>query len=155
MKRLFAYIEECFWWWPIDARLSGIWHWLRGHKLHWRYKPDLWIGCTGEIYCQDCPDTKDEAGEICGLVIWCRYKRTLGFIGQIICGIIGHPEFRHPKRAVKWAIEDGQRYAVPVNPDPDDAFDKDWVYLLDSYYCYRCGYDFKVTHEWPIRKTEG
>jgi hypothetical protein len=69
----------------IHARWEGLRHILKGHKVHWRDRGDIWSGCTGDIVC-----------ETCNLNIWCRHTYWLMWIMQQICGWQGHRELRHP-----------------------------------------------------------
>lgn len=108
----------------LEARCSGLSHLLRGHKLHWRDDVDLWLGCTGAIWCEGCPDTSDGKSS---LHIWTRSWDWIMWVAQIVCSILGHPEWRHPKR---WNGLD-----VPTGEDDD----LNMVDIEDEWYCYRCG----------------
>jgi hypothetical protein len=103
----------------IQARASGLWHLVRGHRLHWRDNVDLWTGCTGDIWCEQCPDTSDGVSD---LGIWCRHKRWLHWCASRVCGWLGHDELRHPTRSNDAGVQ---------------------VEIVDQWYCYRCVGDVK------------
>ena len=102
----------------IRARYTAIQHWRRGHNLRWRANMEIWVGCTGDIVCKDCPDNKGV-----GVILWCRYNRVLNKITQAVCGMLGHAERKHP-----------QRYSgCDANDSPV------MEYIIDEWYCFRCG----------------
>lgn len=107
----------CCFGYGLQARYDAMWHLLRGHKLRWRYQPNLWIGCTGDILCSKCPDTKDKTD----LVLWCRHNRWLNWLTQKLCALLGHPELRHPK------VWNG------VEPVEDNMVD-----IEHKWYCSKC-----------------
>ena len=107
----------------LGARRSGVWHWLRGHRLHWRDRIDLWTGCTGDIWCERCPDSSDGETDV---VIWSRQWRWMMKVGEMICSVVGHPGWKHPQR---W---NGQ------NEPNDDEVDPIMVDVLDEWFCARC-----------------
>ncbi len=106
----------------LDARRSGLWHWLRGHRLHWRNGFDLWMGGTGDIWCEACPDSSDGQTDV---VIWARHWSWMMWVGEMLCGALGHPGWKHPQ---KW---DGQAA-------PDEDRELHWIDVLDEWYCVRC-----------------
>ena len=67
-----------FYWYGFQARLSAIWHWVRGHDLRWNDGPIaewravglLMWRCEGDIACYDCPDSAGGS-----LAIWCRGRK--------------------------------------------------------------------------------
>ncbi len=103
----------------IGARWIAIGHQLRGHDVHWRQDIDLWLGMTGSIVCENCPDTKDH----CGLFIWSRDWVWMRWVAQKLCAWLGHPELRHP------------RYWIGTGDPLDDG---NMVEIEDKLYCYRC-----------------
>jgi hypothetical protein len=109
----------------IQARWEALGHLVRGHKLHWRYEPDLFGGCLGDIYCENCPDSSiGDDGEHCGIIFWCRSNAVWRWIAQAVCGHLGHPELRHP-----------QRWSGTMTPDDEHVM----VDVVEDWYCYRCG----------------
>lgn len=113
----------------LEARASGVWHWLRGHDLHWRGDcVDLWSGHTGCITCTACPDASlNDDGTHADLCIWSRHNTLLWWLTKRLCAWQGHRELRHPERS------------VPVGDDY--AYEP----ILDQWYCYRCMDDVDVT----------
>jgi hypothetical protein len=102
-------------WLPLMARISGLWHLVRLHRVHWRQAFDPWIGCTGDIAC-----------ETCDLLIWCRFAGWRLAIAQFVCGLLGHPGVSHPRQ-----LKPGGDYDNP----------KDWERLWDQPVCIRCSKD--------------
>lgn len=111
----------------LEARACGIWHLVRGHRLHWREHVDLWTGFTGAINCEACPDTRMEDGEHVGLAIWMRHWHWMMRVGQFVCGVLGHPGWKHPQQ---WS----------GLGDPCD--DANMVDVEGEWFCVRC-----VTHK--------
>jgi hypothetical protein len=109
-------------WLSLQAHSSAVWHWLRGHKVHFIGDLELWCGCWGDVWCEECPDTAIEDGKHVGLSIWCRHSWAIAWLGMKLCGLLGHPVFQHPKRY--------------------DA------YVEDEIYCYRCMFDSKLRKAW-------
>lgn len=102
----------------IGARWHALGHLVRGHDVRWRSRPDFWAGCTGDIICENCPDSSGS-----GIVFWCRHKRSLTWITQRICGGLGHSELRHP---TQWR----------------DGAD---VEIVTEWYCYRCAAEVRAS----------
>ena len=48
------------WYRPFAARLEGLWHKVKGHKVKWKAYPDK--DCNGDIICVTC-----------NKIIWCRW----------------------------------------------------------------------------------
>lgn len=107
----------------LQARIDALGHLFRGHKLHWRDSVELWIGVTGDIWCEECPDTPlGEDGRHVGCQFWIRQWSFLWWLAGKLCAALGHPGWRHPKR---WSR----------NGDPlDDGEMVD----ADGWYCIRC-----------------
>lgn len=118
----------CCFGYGIQARMDGLWHLVRGHNLHWRDSPEPWIGCFGSILCEECPDTNG-----CGLLIWTRHSQIINWITQRLCGLIGHPVFRHPQCLDETNTE---------------------VQIKDELYCQRCGGHSKINSEMFKRLEE-
>ncbi len=109
----------------VQARFDGLWHLLRGHRLHWRDDVDLWSGGTGDIWCEACPDSSD--GRPRDVVIWIRHWWSLMKAMRFVCGALGHPGWQHPQQ---W---DG--HGPPNGGDEDDPH---MVDVLDAWCCVRC-----------------
>jgi hypothetical protein len=68
-------------WYGWQARVSAIWHWIRGHDLHWRKGgidefSDMGLvtwRCDGDIVCENCPDCMSGTT---GIVFWCRGREV-------------------------------------------------------------------------------
>lgn len=114
-----AWDHLCCFGYGVQARLSYFSHLFRGHKVHWRTGGEWWVGCTGDITCDECPDTEDR----CGLTIWCRYNRVTGKLAELLCGLLGHPSWQHAQKSKGW---DEQKEESILEPD------------LDSVCCTRC-----------------
>ena len=106
-----------FWrsWYGFQSRLSALWHLARGHRIRWRTDANWWLGCSGNIECEDCPDAGSS-----DLVIWCRYAPWRAWIAERICGWLGHPGWEHP-----------QRHRVGGADDECDD-------VMDEWWCTRC-----------------
>lgn len=104
----------------VEARIHGLWHLVRGHKLHWRDDIELWYGITGDIWCDECPDTSDGKSS---LSIWCRSSSLLWVFMQWACGLMGHRNAIHPKEYVG----DGEELRE----------------CLELLWCDRCGKDVR------------
>jgi hypothetical protein len=79
----------------IEARCSGVWHWLRGHDLRWRVSVEPWVGCTGDIQCFSCADSSDGRTDV---AIWCRHWTCLWIVAKWLCAQLGHEELKRVKR---------------------------------------------------------
>lgn len=105
----------------LGARWDAVKHFYRGHDIVWREDATLWSGITGAIVCRNCPDTNEGKGGN-DLYFWVRSWRWIGWIGERVCGLLGHPLFQHPMR-----------------------YDK---YLDEEVYCYRCGFGAPLRKTW-------
>src|SRR3954469_25986588 len=105
----------------IGARWDAWGHVFRGHNVIWREDPDLWTGITGSITCRTCPDTNEGQGgnDLC---FWVRHWAWMGWVGERICGLIGHPLFQHPKQHDQ--------------------------YLEGQVYCFRCTFEAPLRKVW-------
>ena len=105
----------------LQARLDALWHLCRGHRLHWRDDIEVWVGVTGSIWCERCPDTSDGVSD---LIIWTRQWAVLNWAAARVCGWMGHPEIAHPQRH---------------NPDAPGGYEV----VANQWYCTRCAADVK------------
>lgn len=129
----------------LAARFSGARHAIAGHKVVWRRGFDLWTGFLGFIECDDCPETSiDVEGKHCGLSIWGRQSRLVGFLGQVACCLLGHPAFQHPKQLDRFAGHRGRSTECQEDVEPDGAM----VYRTDQWHCVRCCYSFYMHESW-------
>lgn len=115
----------------LHARCDALWHLLRGHRLHWRDSVDLWVGVTGDIWCERCPDTSDGQSD---LIIWIRGWAWMLRVAQWICGLQGHRELKHPQR---WNKQE------PIE-DKNNMVD-----VEGEWYCYRCFADVEKPEAAP------
>ena len=106
--------HACCFGYGIQARLNGIWHLVRGHDVKWRTDVDLWLGCTGDIVCDDCQ-----------LSIWSRHYLVIEKAAELLCGLLGHPSWRHPK------------YLIDADSEWED--ESQWQTVPTSVCCTRCG----------------
>ena len=104
-------------WWGLSARLSALGHLLRGHRVRWREAPDLWMGCWGDVVCEQCQT-----------VFWIRHSRLLLACTTRFCGWLGHPSVQHPSRGLGWDAATDQPLFEPI---------------VDEWYCVRCGADVR------------
>lgn len=84
-------IHVCCRWYGVVARLDALSHLARGHRLHWRDTPEWWIGVTGDIWCEACPDNKGR-----DVSLWTRNNLVLRWAAMKLCGLLGHPSWNHP-----------------------------------------------------------
>ena len=128
----------------LGARLDGLIHVLRGHRVRWRSGIDLWTGCLGDISCPECPDTDHGEGPG-GLAIWVRQNRIVAFVGRVLCGLLGHPALQHPKQLDRFA---GERGRPTEDPEDVQADGSRMVYVVDQWHCRRCLYRVAMYETW-------
>ena len=109
-------------WLGVEARVMVIGHWLQGHDVRWRYKPDWWVGCGGDLMCMKCPDSTDGKSDV---MFWCRWKPWLTDIAQLVCSLRGHvSDVCHPQKGT--GKEDANGDVI-------------WEPIVDQWFCRRCG----------------
>lgn len=118
-------------WWRIEAHYDWVMHTLRGHKTrgYWQCW-SLWVGHLGCLTCEECPDTSIEDGKHVGLVIWMSNSNAMLWIGQRLCGLLGHQLFQFSK------VSGGH-------------------YSEDQIYCYRCMADSTIRKVWLEDEGQG